>query len=272
MDTRLGIENVRASLARMTGDEKHDESSHLDAGRAVGALRPRAARRSGEPDGSDRDRFILSKGHGPAAFYAVLAAKGFFPEHELDGFLTWGSGLGSHPDRRQVPGVEASTGSLGHGLPLAVGVALALRAKGRTDRRVVVLCGDAELNEGSNWEAILLAPHLQPGRPHAPRDRQPQLVDRDGAVGGSGSARSGGTWPWSAGTIVRRSPRRSRAGRAGRTPSSPTSRRASGDGHADAAGGDRDRLCSSAIPGPPSCSPRSASIGSNAPSPSRRPA
>ena len=91
----------------------------------------------------------------------MLAAKGFFPEHELDGFLTWGSGLGSHPDRRQVPGVEASTGSLGHGLPLAVGVALALRAEGRTDRRVVVLCGDAELNEGSNWEAILLAPHLQ---------------------------------------------------------------------------------------------------------------
>ena len=161
MDTRLGIEDVRASLARMTGDEKHDESSTstLDA---LWVLYDHVLQVDpANPADPDRDRFILSKGHGPAAFYAVLAAKGFFPEHELDGFLTWGSGLGSHPDRRQVPGVEASTGSLGHGLPLAVGVALALRATGRTDRRVVVLCGDAELNEGSNWEAILLAPHLR---------------------------------------------------------------------------------------------------------------
>ena len=71
-----------------------------------------------------------------------------------------GGRLGSHPDRTLVPGVEASTGSLGHGLPMAVGVALALRAKGLTEPRVVVLCGDAELNEGSNWEAVLLAPHL----------------------------------------------------------------------------------------------------------------
>src|SRR4249920_2921592 len=142
MDTLLGIEDVRASLARMTGDEKHDESSTstLDA---LWVLYDRVLHVDpANPTDPDRDRFILSKGHGPAAFYAVLAAKGFFPEDELDGFLTWGSGLGSHPDRRQVPGVEASTGSLGHGLPLAVGVALALRAKGRTDRRVVVLCGD----------------------------------------------------------------------------------------------------------------------------------
>jgi transketolase len=161
MDTRLGIEDVRASLARMTGDEKHDESSTstLDA---LWVLYDRVLHVDpANPTDPDRDRFILSKGHGPAAFYAVLAAKGFFPADELDGFLTWGSGLGSHPDRRQVPGVEASTGSLGHGLPLGVGVALALRAKGKADRRVVVLCGDAELNEGSNWEAILLAPHLR---------------------------------------------------------------------------------------------------------------
>src|SRR5439155_9063797 len=113
-----------------------------------------------EPRDETRDRFILSKGHGPSAYYAVLAAKGFFPEDVLAGFLEWGNPLGSHPDRNQVPGVEASTGSLGHGLALAVGSALALRAKGSTDQRVVVLCGDAELNEGSNWESILLAPHL----------------------------------------------------------------------------------------------------------------
>jgi transketolase len=74
-----------------------------------------------------------------------------------------GGHLGSHPDRTQVPGIEASTGSLGHGLPMAVGVALALRSKGLREQRVIVLCGDAELNEGSNWEAILLAPERRLG-------------------------------------------------------------------------------------------------------------
>ena len=92
----------------------------------------------------------------------MLCWRGFFPEHWLPTFTRQGSRLGSHPDRLLVPGVEASTGSLGHGLPLAVGVALALRAKG-ADQRVVVLTGDAELNEGSNWEAIMLAPQLQLG-------------------------------------------------------------------------------------------------------------
>ena len=113
-----------------------------------------------DPRDEKRDRFILSKGHGPSAYYAVLAAKGFFSEELLDGFLEHGNPLGSHPDRNQVPGVEASTGSLGHGLALGVGTALGLRAKGLRDQRVVVLCGDAELNEGSNWEAIMLAAHL----------------------------------------------------------------------------------------------------------------
>ena len=104
MDTRLGIEDVRASLARMTGDEKHEESSTstLDA---LWVLYDRVLRVDpADPTDPDRDRFILSKGHGPAAFYAVLAAKGFFPEDELDGFLSWGSRLGSHPDRRSGAG------------------------------------------------------------------------------------------------------------------------------------------------------------------------
>ena len=113
------------------------------------------------PSDEGRDRFILSKGHGPVALYAILAAKGFFPETWLDGFMDHGGKLGSHPDRTLVPGIEASTGSLGHGLPIAVGVARALRAKHLTEPRVVVLCGDAELNEGSNWEAIALAAHLE---------------------------------------------------------------------------------------------------------------
>ncbi|MEO8475839.1 MAG: transketolase [Actinomycetota bacterium] len=154
------LARVRELMARAIGDEKHDESSTstLDA---LWALYDRILRVDpADPAAEDRDRFILSKGHGPVAFYAVLAAKGFFPEAWLDGFMTWGSRLGSHPDRLLVPGVEASTGSLGHGLPIAVGVAQALRAKGLEGPRVIVLTGDAELNEGSNWEAIMLAPHL----------------------------------------------------------------------------------------------------------------
>ncbi len=111
-----------------------------------------------EPRSDDRDRFILSKGHGSLAVYAVLAAKGFFPAEELPRFATLESPLGGHPDHTKVPGIEASTGSLGHGLPFGVGVALALRLR-KADRRVFVLVGDAECNEGSIWEAVLLAAH-----------------------------------------------------------------------------------------------------------------
>ncbi len=143
-------------IARARGDEKHDESSDstLDVIEALyDVLRFDPSR----PDWEGRDRFILSKGHGPLAFYAVLVKHGFFAPDELDRFLTWDGILGSHPDRNRVPGVEASTGSLGHGLPMAVGVSYALRARGADEQRVFVLTGDAELNEGSNWEAILHA-------------------------------------------------------------------------------------------------------------------
>jgi transketolase len=108
------------------------------------------------PDDPARDRFLLSKGHGPSAFYAVLAAKGFFPHDWLDDVASLESPLGSHPDATLVPGVEMSAGSLGHGLPLGVGLAHGLRAKG-FDSRVFVLVGDAELDEGSNHEAIAYA-------------------------------------------------------------------------------------------------------------------
>jgi transketolase len=157
------LAHVRTLLQRATGDEKHDESSTstLDA---LWVLYTRVLRIDpDDPGADDRDRFILSKGHGPAAYYAVLAARGFFPAAWLDDFMEHGSRLGSHPDRLLVPGVEASTGSLGHGLPMAAGVALALRARGLHEQRAVVLCGDAELNEGSNWEAVLLAPRLELG-------------------------------------------------------------------------------------------------------------
>ena len=141
---------------RMTGDEKHEwaAASTLDVlwvlyDRVLNAAPARA-------DDPDRDRFLLSKGHGPMAYYAVLAAKGFIDERTLDTWIELGSPLGQHPDRVLVPGVEIGSGSLGHGLGLGVGTALGLRAQGRTSR-VVVLMGDGELDEGSNHEAIALA-------------------------------------------------------------------------------------------------------------------
>ncbi len=104
----------------------------------------------------DRDRFILSKGHGCMALYAVLCDKGFFPRSELHRFCKSDGILGGHPERGKVPGVEASTGSLGHGLSIGVGMALNARY-GPTHYRVFVLVGDGELNEGSVWEAAMSA-------------------------------------------------------------------------------------------------------------------
>jgi transketolase len=102
-----------------------------------------------------RDRFLLSKGHGPMAYYAVLADRGFFPLEELDRFCRFDSILGGHPETI-VPGVEACTGALGHGLPIGVGMALAARMLGR-DSQIYVLMGDGEINEGSVWEAAACA-------------------------------------------------------------------------------------------------------------------
>ena len=101
-----------------------------------------------------RDRFILSKGHGCMALYAILADKGFFSKSHLQNFCGESSFLGGHPERNKVPGVEASTGSLGHGLSIGVGIALSLKIKNMSNK-VVVLLGDGELNEGSIWEAFL---------------------------------------------------------------------------------------------------------------------
>lgn len=108
-----------------------------------------------EPRWPERDRCLLSKGHGCLALYAVLADKGYFPLDELDRFCRFESILGGHPEV-VTPGVEASTGALGHGLSIGVGIALALRARD-IDRHVFVLMGDGEINEGSVWEAAASA-------------------------------------------------------------------------------------------------------------------
>ncbi len=150
---------IQHLMAYATGDEKHDSSTHstLDV---LWVLYDRILHYDvSKPTSEERDRFVLSKGHGPLALYAILAAKGFFPVETLKTFASWDSILGLHPDHTKVPGIEASTGSLGHGLPMAIGISLALRMK-NNKHRVFALIGDGECNEGSIWESILLAGNL----------------------------------------------------------------------------------------------------------------
>ena len=111
-------------------------------------------------DDPDRDRVILSKGHAANALYTTFAAAGLLEAAELDTFVQPGSRLNGHPARTKVPGVEANTGPLGHGLPIAVGDALAAKIDG-SPRRVFVLTGDGELQEGSNWEALMAAAQFE---------------------------------------------------------------------------------------------------------------
>lgn len=209
---------IAGFLTRLTGDEKHAASAHstLDVLRVLyeRVLRIDPA----HPGAPARDRFVLSKGHGPAAYYAVLAERGFIPESWLDDLAGPSSALGHHPDRVLVPGIEIGSGSLGHGLGLGVGIALALRATppgparptpGRSpdgrppdDRspdgwpqdgwpqddgppRVYVLLGDAELDEGSNHEAIAFAGAIGLGALTA------VVIDNDSATHG----RAGGLAP-----------------------------------------------------------------------------
>jgi len=110
------------------------------------------------PEDPCRDRFILSKGHAGAALYVTLADRGFIKNDTLKSYARPGSPLGGHPDMLKVPGIEASTGALGHGLSLGAGMALAGRLNGR-DYRVFVLMGDGECQEGSIWEAAMFAAH-----------------------------------------------------------------------------------------------------------------
>jgi len=154
------ITRIKRLMSLATGDEKHGSSS-LSTLDVIWVLYDRILRFDPKnPRWENRDRFVLSKGHGCVSYYAILADKGFFPTSTLKTFMQYDSILGAHPDRNQVPGVEASTGSLGHGLPMAAGMAIALRLK-KSNRTVFALVGDGECNEGSIWEAALLAGNLQ---------------------------------------------------------------------------------------------------------------
>jgi transketolase len=129
-----------------------------------------------------RDRFILSKGHASAALYATLAEAGFFPRDLLATYMQPLSPLNGHPDRNHVPGVEANTGPLGHGLPIAVGAALAAKMD-HASWRAFVLTGDGELQEGSNWEAIMAAGHFK-------LDNLTAIVDRNRLQQGDATERT----------------------------------------------------------------------------------
>jgi transketolase len=164
--------DVRASVLRAIGKARMGHVggdlsvSDILATLFFGVLRIDPAR----PLWPDRDRLILSKGHCAAALYSVLALRGFFAQEHLDSFMAPLSPLNGHPNRRKVPGVEANTGPLGHGLPIGVGCAIAARLAG-ADWRTFVVLGDGELQEGSNWEAAMAAGHRELGNLTAIVDR-----------------------------------------------------------------------------------------------------
>jgi len=129
-----------------------------------------------DPDNPDRDRFVLSKGHGAIGYIPVLAERGFFDKRLLDDFNKFKSPFGMHPDSNKIPGCDASTGSLGHGLPMAVGMALGARIQ---KKNFITYCimGDGELNEGSNWEAAMTASHHKVTNLVAFVDRNKHMID-----------------------------------------------------------------------------------------------
>ena len=128
-----------------------------------------------EPTWPDRDRFIMGKGHAAVALYSCLSSAGYFPEELLDSFGHDGSLLAGHVTAGVLPGVEISSGSLGHGLPQAVGIAQALQVQG-SESRVFCLLSDGDCQEGSTWEAVLLAPQWFLARLHV-------VVDANGQQG-----------------------------------------------------------------------------------------
>jgi transketolase len=160
LDMKKFARHIRVQSARMVHQAR---SSHLGSAfsmaELLAALYSKTLRIDpARPEWPDRDRLILSKGHACAPLYVALAERGFFPSEWLDNFYQDGSRLAGHATHVGVPGVEVSTGSLGHGLPIACGMALA----GKRDRkayRVFTLLSDGECDEGSVWEAILFAPH-----------------------------------------------------------------------------------------------------------------
>ncbi len=151
-------------------------TSVFSAAEVLATLYYHTMRISKDPNWPDRDRLILSKGHVAVGVYPILADLGYFPKEWLDNYARIGSPLGDHPDMRKVPGIDFSSGSLGHGLSVGIGMALGLRLK-NSPGRVFVLMGDGELNEGQIWEAAQSAKQYRLGNVIGIIDRNEMQFD-----------------------------------------------------------------------------------------------
>lgn len=159
-ELELIAQRCRNNIIRMVKASGHGHiGGAFSAADIVTALYFKVMNESPEnPEKEDRDRFILSAGHKCMVQYAVLAEKGYFDKNILDTYGSFKSKIPGHPDMHKLPGIEANTGALGHGLSIGMGMALGLRQDGRNSR-VFVMMGDGELAEGSNWEAAAASAH-----------------------------------------------------------------------------------------------------------------
>jgi transketolase len=177
-DVRELARLVRAETVRLIGIAGSGHySSVFSCAEILGALYGGVMRLAEDPDWPERDRLVLSKGHVAVGVYPLLARRGYFPAEWLESYTHVGSPLGDHPDMRRVPGVDFSSGSLGHGLSIAAGMAKAARMLGQADTRIFALLGDQELNEGQIWEAAQAASHFQLGNLVAIVDRNQMGLD-----------------------------------------------------------------------------------------------
>ncbi|OGR58978.1 MAG: transketolase [Elusimicrobia bacterium GWA2_69_24] len=164
LDPKTLAQELRGDILRMTHAAKSGHpGGSLSIADVLAVLYARfLSHRPAEPDWPDRDRLVLSKGHAAPALYSAMARTGYFPVEQLLTLRKLGSPLQGHPDRLRLPGIEASTGSLGQGLSMAIGMALAARMD-RRDSHVWCLLGDGELQEGQVWEAAMSAPKFKLG-------------------------------------------------------------------------------------------------------------
>ena len=169
----IRTETVR--LARIAGAGHY--SSTFSCAETLAALYYAQMRiEPSRPAWEDRDRFVMSKGHAAIGLYPVLADLGYFDPADLDTYTRFGSSFGDHPDMKKVRGLDFSSGSLGHGLSVGVGMALAGRMTGR-DYRTYVMLGDGEISEGQIWEAVISAGHFQLGHLVILLDRNGLCID-----------------------------------------------------------------------------------------------
>jgi transketolase len=169
---------IRRETIRLIGIAKSGHyTSVFSCAEILAALYSGVMRVTDDPAWPDRDRLVISKGHCAVGLYPLLAERGYFPMAWLDEYTRLGSALGDHPDMRRVPGIDFSSGSIGHGLSIATGMALGARLNRMESTRMWALLGDQELNEGQVWEAAQTASHFELGNVCAIVDRNQMGLD-----------------------------------------------------------------------------------------------